>query len=140
DILSGPSQIPVPPPQVAIGIPADLLRRRPDVRSAELKAAAQSAQIGIAKADLYPAFSLTGSFGFLATDFGTARLTDVFLAKSAMITAGPSIQWNILNYGKITNNVRVQDARFQELLLSYQNTVLQAQQEVVNFLSGFLRY
>ena len=57
-----------------------------------------------------------------------------------MVTVGPSITWNILNYGQITNNVRVQDARFQQLLLSYQNTVLQAQQEVENFLAGFLRY
>ncbi len=140
DILSEASEIPVPPPQVAVGIPADLLRRRPDVRNAELLAAAQSAQIGVAKAALYPAFSLTGSFGYLSTDLGTAKLSDIFKANAAMVTVGPSITWNILNYGQITNNVRVQDARFQQLFLSYQNTVLQAQQEVENFLAGFLRY
>ncbi|SPF50377.1 Efflux pump, RND family, outer membrane lipoprotein [Syntrophobacter sp. SbD1] len=140
DILGSQSAIPVPPPAIAAGIPADLLRRRPDVRSAELLAAAQSAKIGVAKADLFPAFSLTGSFGLLSTDLGAAKLSDIFRANAATVTAGPSVQWNILNYGQITNNVRLQDARFQELLLSYQNTVLKAQQEVEDFLAGFLRY
>ena len=140
DFLNESGGIPVPPPSVGVGIPTDLLRRRPDVRSAELQAAAQCAQIGVAKADLYPAFSLTGSFGYLSTDFGTSRLADIFKANSAMIAAGPSVSWNIFNYGKITNNARVQDARFQELLLTYQNTVLQAQQEVEDYLAAFLRY
>ncbi len=139
DLLRGPKTIPVPPPSIAVGIPADLLRRRPDIRGAELKAAAQSEQIGIAKADLYPAFSLTGSFDFLASNFGPAKLTQMFNANSASITAGPGIQWNILNYGQITNNVRAQDASFQALLLTYKNTVLTAQQEVENYLTGFLR-
>ncbi|MGA3118461.1 MAG: efflux transporter outer membrane subunit [Syntrophobacteraceae bacterium] len=139
DVLSGPSGIPAPPLQVALGIPADLLRRRPDIRSAELRAVAQSAQIGVAKSFLFPAFSLTGSFGTLSTDLAPAKLTDIFLPKAVMVTAGPSIQWNVLNYGSITNNVRVQDARLQELLLTYQNTVLKAQQEVEDFLAGFLR-
>lgn len=138
-LLEGSSEIPAPPPQVAVGIPADLLRRRPDVRSAELQAVAQSAQIGVAKAELLPAFSLTGSFGFLATDAGNAKLTDMFSWKSRQGSAGPSFQWNILNYGRITNNVRLQDARFQELLISYQNTVLKAQQQVEDSLAGFLR-
>ena len=70
--------IPTAPMQVAVGIPADLLRRRPDVRSAELRAAAQSAQIGVAKADLYPAFSLTGNFGFLSSDWSRYDLSDIF--------------------------------------------------------------
>jgi NodT family efflux transporter outer membrane factor (OMF) lipoprotein len=139
DLLAGPDNIPVPPPSVAAGIPADLLRRRPDVRSAELKAAAQCEQIGIAKAQLYPAFSLTGSFDFTAANFGAANLADMFSNKAAAIAAGPSVQWNILNYGQITNNVRAQDAQFQSLLLTYRNTVLSAQQEVEDYLTGFLR-
>ncbi len=139
DYLKGVSAIPTSPPQVVIGIPADLLRRRPDIRSAEYQAAAQSAQIGVAKADLYPAFSLTGSFSFLATDAGKSRLSDMFRWSSRSIEAGPSFQWNILNYGRITNNVRVQDARLQELLIAYQNTVLTAQQEVEDNLVAFLR-
>lgn len=139
DILGDDKTIPAPPPYVAVGIPADLLRRRPDVRSAELKAESQSALIGVAKADLYPSFSLTGSFGFLATSNGSSKLTDMFGWSARTATAGPSIQWNFLNYGRITNNVRVQDARFQELLITYQHTVLQAQQEVEDSLAGFLR-
>ena len=139
DELSSSSDIPVSPPQVVVGIPADLLRRRPDIRSAELQAAAQCAQIGVAKADLYPAFSLTGNFGFVSTDLGRNSLSDMFRWSSRNIQAGPTFQWNILNYGQITNNVRVQDARFQELLIAYQNTVLAAQQEVEDNLIAFLK-
>jgi NodT family efflux transporter outer membrane factor (OMF) lipoprotein len=139
DILQGASDIPAPPPTVAIGIPADLLRRRPDVRSAELQAIAQSAQIGIAKADFLPAFSLTGSFGFLSADAGGASLVDLFSYKSRTGSFGPAIQWKILDYGRTANNVRVQDALLQELLISYKNTVLKAQQEVEDALAGFLR-
>jgi len=139
DELSGSSDIPVSPTLVILGIPADLLRRRPDIRNAELQAAAQGAQIGVAKADLYPAFSLTGSFGFVSTDLGKNSLSDMFRWSSRNIQAGPTFQWNILNYGQITNNVRVQDARFQELLITYQNVVLTAQQEVEDNLVAFLR-
>jgi NodT family efflux transporter outer membrane factor (OMF) lipoprotein len=139
ELLAGSKDIPVAPPQVAVGIPAELLRRRPDIRAAELQAAAQSAQIGVAKADLYPAFSLTGNFGFLASDWSKYDLSDIFLAKSRAFSFGPSFQWNILNYGQITNNVRVQDAAFQALVTNYQNTVLTAQQEVEDGLVGFLK-
>jgi len=139
DLIKGASEIPVSPPQVIAGIPADLLRRRPDIRSAEYQAAAQSALIGVAKSDLYPAFSLSGTFGFLSTNFDRYGLPDMFQWKNRMFQAGPSFQWNILNYGQITNNVRAQDARFQELLITYQNTVLRAQQDVEDNLSGFLR-
>jgi len=139
DELASSSDIPVSPTQVIVGIPADLLRRRPDIRNAELQAAAQCAQIGVAKADLYPAFSLTGNFGFVSTDLGRNSLSDMFKWSSRNIQAGPSFQWNILNYGQITNNVRVQDARFQELLITYQNTVLAAQQEVEDNLTAFLK-
>lgn len=139
DFFQGGSEIPVSPPQVVVGIPADLLRRRPDIRSAELQAAAQSAQIGVAKADLYPAFSLSGTFVFLSSDVGKFNLTDMFRWGSRNIQAGPSVQWNILNYGRITNNVRLQDARLQELLIAYQNAVLTAQQEVEDNLVAFLR-
>ena len=138
ELLAGSKAIPVAPPQVAVGIPAELLRRRPDIRAAELQAAAQSAQIGVAKADLYPAFSLTGNFGFLASDWSEYDLSDIFMAKSRAFSFGPSFQWNILNYGRIVNNVRVQDAAFQALVTNYQNTVLTAQREVEDGLIGFL--
>jgi NodT family efflux transporter outer membrane factor (OMF) lipoprotein len=139
DLLGDMSEIPVPPAQVAVGIPADLLRRRPDIRGAELQAAAQCAQIGVAKAELLPAFSLTGTFGFQASDVGNFALGDMFRWGSRSGSGGPALQWNILNYGQITNLVRVQDARFQQLLIAYQNTVLKAQQEVEDALVAFLR-
>jgi NodT family efflux transporter outer membrane factor (OMF) lipoprotein len=139
DFLKGSSEIPVSPAQIVMGIPADLLRRRPDIRSAELQAAAQCAQIGVAKAELYPAFSLTGNFGFLSSDVGNFKLSDMFQWRSRTAQTGPSIQWNILNYGRITNNVRVQDARFEQLLIAYQSAVLKAHQEVEDNLIAFLR-
>ena len=139
DFLKDASEIPVSSAQVVVGIPADLLRRRPDIRSAEQQAAAQCARIGVAKADLYPAFSLTGNFGFLSSDVGNFKLSDMFQWKSRTAQMGPSFQWNILNYGRIKNNVRVEDARFQELLIAYQNAVLTAQQEVEDNLAAFLK-
>jgi NodT family efflux transporter outer membrane factor (OMF) lipoprotein len=138
DLLAGPSDIPTAPEQVIVGIPADLLRRRPDVRRAELQAAAQSAQIGVAKADLLPAVTLIGNVGTLATDISPNSLRDVFTRRSLNYSAGPAIQWSVLNYGQITNNVRVQDAKFQELLIDYQNTVLKAQQEVEDGIATFI--
>src|SRR6266511_5911233 len=139
DLLEGPSVIPVSPPEVIVGIPADLLRRRPDIRSAELQAVAQSAQIGVAKADLFPAFSLIGNLVLLSTDLGSFKLSDMFRWGSRSVQVGPSVQWNILNYGQITNNVRVQDANFQQLLLAYQRAVISAQQDVDDNLVAFLR-
>lgn len=139
DVLGSKSDIPAPPVQVAIGIPADLLRRRPDIQSAEWQAAAQCAQIGVAKANLYPAFSLSGTFGLQAGDVPPFVLSNMFDWRSRLGSFGPSFQWNLFNYGQITNQVRFQDARFQELIIAYQNTVLQAQKEVENALIGFLK-
>ena len=110
----------VAPTRVAVGIPADLLRRRPDVRKAELDAAAQCAQIGFAKADLLPALSLVGNVGTLSSDIGRANLGKVFTAGSLAYSVGPTVQWNILNYGQITNNVRVQDAKFQAVMAKFE--------------------
>jgi NodT family efflux transporter outer membrane factor (OMF) lipoprotein len=138
-LLRGASGIPVPPKTVAVGIPADLVRRRPDIRAAELAAMAQSAQIGIAEANLYPAFSLTGVFGTSASTAGQGKLKRVFEARGIGFAFGPSFQWNILNYGQITNQVRVEDATLQGLLVDYQNAVLSAQQEVENGLTSFLQ-
>jgi NodT family efflux transporter outer membrane factor (OMF) lipoprotein len=138
-LLGDQSAIPQPPLEVAVGIPADLLRRRPDIRSAEFQAAAQCAQIGVAKTDLYPAFTLQGTFGFLASDAGRFKLTDIASWGSRYGSFGPAFTWNILNYGRLTNNVRLQDALFQELIFSYQDTVLRAQQEVEDGISGFLQ-
>jgi NodT family efflux transporter outer membrane factor (OMF) lipoprotein len=138
-LLKGPSGIPVSPPRVITGIPADLLRRRPDIRSAEYRAQAQGAQIGVAKADFYPAFSLSGTFGFLSTDTGSNRLSDMFKWSSRDATGASSFSWSLFNYGRISNNVRLQDARFQELITVYQSTVLAAQREVEDNLASFLK-
>ena len=138
-LLAGSSGIPVPPKTVAVGIPADLVRRRPDIRAAELAAMAQSAQIGFAEANLYPAFSLTGTFGTSASDVGRGKLKRVFEGSGITFAFGPSFRWNILNYGQITNQVRVEDAALQTLLVDYQNAVLQAQQQVENGLTSFLQ-
>jgi NodT family efflux transporter outer membrane factor (OMF) lipoprotein len=139
ELDKGQGIIPTPPTRAVVGIPADLLRRRPDIRSAEYSAMAQCAQIGVAKAQLYPAFSLTGNFGFLSSDVGRNALGDIANWRNRTGAGGPTVQWNILNYGQITNLVRVQDARFQELLIDYQKTVLKAQQEVEDNLSAFFR-
>jgi NodT family efflux transporter outer membrane factor (OMF) lipoprotein len=138
ELLRGTPAIPVPPSDVAIGIPADLVRRRPDIRAAELIAMAQSAQIGIAEAELYPAFSLFGTFGSVAATTGQNHLDDLFRHKGITFAFGPSFQWNILNYGQITNTVRVQDAKLQEFLVDYQNSVLTAQKQVEDGLATFL--
>ncbi|MGA2410575.1 MAG: efflux transporter outer membrane subunit [Candidatus Binataceae bacterium] len=131
-LLRRGSAIPVAPDSIAVGIPADLLRRRPDIRSAELQAAAQCAQIGVAKADLLPSLTLVGNVATLGSNTGSNNLTHIFTGGSLAFSAGPSVQWNIFNYGQITNNVRLQDAKFQELLADYQNAVLKAQADVEN--------
>jgi outer membrane protein TolC len=125
--------MPTMPASVAAGIPAELLIRRPDVRAAERQVAAQSPQIGVAKADLFPAISIGTILGQQDISIALAK-TSGFLGFFT-----PQFQWNILNYGRLVNNVRFQDARTQELVAAYQNTVLTAAQEVQTALRGFLR-
>jgi len=133
--LGGVGIIPTAPPELALGIPADLLRRRPDVRRIERQAAAQSALIGVAKADLYPRLSLLGSIGVRAEDFSDMFKTPGSIAGSI----GPSINWDILNYGRIEGNVHVQEARFRQLVYSYQEAVLRAGREAEDAAVGFLK-
>jgi multidrug efflux system outer membrane protein len=111
-------------------IPADLMRRRPDVRAAELQLAAQSARIGVSESELYPAIALGGSV--------------VFSASSAMRSPhgldwglGPAFVWNIFDHGRLKNQVLVQDARFQILFEQYQDTVLRAARELEDAAIGF---
>lgn len=131
-MLSSPGSIPQSPTDVAVGIPADLLRRRPDIARAELLAAAQSARIGIAEADLYPAFFLGGSFGL-----ESVSTSNLFESDSRAGTGFAGFSWPIFNYGRLRNNVRAEDARFEEALVNYQNTVLLAAREVEDALIGF---
>jgi NodT family efflux transporter outer membrane factor (OMF) lipoprotein len=131
-ILHKPGKIPSAPAKVAVGIPADLLRRRPDIRRSELQAAAQSARIGVAQADLYPAFRLLGTVGYAADSTG-----DIFNSNSLTGFGAIGFSWNFLNYGRLRNNVRVQDAKFQQLVAAYKNTVLNAAREVEDGLVSF---
>jgi NodT family efflux transporter outer membrane factor (OMF) lipoprotein len=130
----GTAPIPTVPPTVAIGIPAQLLTRRPDIRQAERTAAAQSAQIGVAISQAYPMVSISGTVGWQSQ-----KLSQLFTPAGFNGTVGPTFQWNILNYGRLLNNDRYQQARFNELVAAYQQTVLQAQSEVENGLAAFLQ-
>jgi len=118
---------------VALGMPQDLLRQRPDVRAAERNLAAQSAQIGFAVTELYPHFSIGGSIGSNATE-----TDDLFSNEGEAWSFFGSFEWNVLNYGRLESNVRLQDARFQQLLEDYRFTVLQAQVDVENAIVAYL--
>jgi NodT family efflux transporter outer membrane factor (OMF) lipoprotein len=135
-LLAGPKAIPKAPAQVAVNVPAEMLRRRPDIRSAELSAAAQCARVGIAKSELYPSFSIVGTIGLRSVSTGGS--TNFFSPDAIAYSVGPKIVFPFFNYGRLKNSVRVEDARFQQLLVQYRNTVLKAAQEVEDALSGFL--
>ena len=137
-LLKDSADVPKVPSNVDVGIPRDLLRRRPDVREALQAAAAQSALIGVAESALYPSFSVSGFFGSGSTELGTASLSDLFSWNGRALQAGGSFVFPIFNYGRLTNQVRVQDAAFQEAVLNYQNTVLAAQEDVENALAAFV--
>ena len=137
--LAGGSGIPVAPPEIVVGVPADLLRRRPDVRAAERAAAFQSEQIGIATADLFPSIAIAGVAGLDASTAYGVNLSELFNGSSFTGYIGPSFSWPILNYGRIRNNIRVQDAAFQEAAVNYQNAVLRAAAEVESSLYGFIK-
>jgi NodT family efflux transporter outer membrane factor (OMF) lipoprotein len=127
-------EIPTPGPDAALGIPADLLRRRPDIRRAERQAATQAALIGVAESEFYPHLFLNGTLEYSAQTF-----KDMFRSSALAGNVGPSMQWNILHYGRILNGVRFQDAKFRESVASYQNSVLNAQEEVENGIVTFLK-
>jgi len=133
-IIGDAAKIPVTPTSVAVGMPTDLLRRRPDIRQAEYVAAVHSAAIGVTKAELYPAFSLGGTIGFAAEDFGD--LTD---SDSSNHIVGAGFRWNIFNFGRVKNRVRANDARLQQALTGYELAVLNALREVENAQTAFIR-
>ena len=130
----GASSIPTAPPEVAVGIPANLLCRRPDIRRAEREVAAQCAQIGIAQADYFPRIGVWGFIGYAADD-----LRNLFTPQNFTAAILPSLQWNILNYGRIKNNVAAQDAKLQAVTFQYQQTVLNAGREVEDSLVQFIQ-
>ena len=136
DILKGEGSLPAIPETIATGIPADLLRQRPDVRRAELQALAQNALVGVAEANLYPSFSIAGRLGVTtaegssSTSSGDSGVEQLFSSDSIGYSIGPAFVWPFFNYGRIRNNIRVEDARLQQALLAYRETVIQASREV----------
>lgn len=136
------ASVPEAPSRIAAGLPAELLRRRPDVRAAERLAAARSARIGQAVADLYPRISITGATGFVSSTYENGRRPDlgsIFDADSFAGFIGLQVNWPILNYGRIASNIRVQDARYEQAVAAYQESVLRAAADVEAGLSEFLR-
>ena len=123
ELASVKGALPAMEPLDIQGIPAQLLLRRPDIRTAAWQIAAQSAQIGVAKADYFPAITLFGSIGWSANSLDASPDT-------LSLAAGPALTWNVFDFGRIRGNVRLQDARLQESIEVFQNSVLQAAREI----------
>ncbi len=134
DEMSAEKNIPLTPPFVPVGLPSELLQRRPDVQVAERKLAAATADIGVAKSDLFPKFSLTGIAGFQSQSAGTW-----IKAASRYYSVGPTIQWNLFQGGSIRANIRVQNARQEQALDQYQQTVLTALQDTESALTAYAK-
>jgi len=132
--LSAIQPIPAAPPEVPVGLPSDLLLRRPDVQRAERELAAATAQIGVAKADLFPKFSLTGAAGFQSVS-----VSDWFTSGSKFWSLGPTVQWNVFDAGRIRANVKVKNARQEQALASYEKTVLASFEDVENALVAYAK-
>ena len=132
--LNETKPIPVPPMTVAVGVPAETLRNRPDIRIAERNLAAQTARIGVATADLFPKFRLFGSIGL-----ESLSSKDFFERASRAWSIGPGVSWNIFDAGAIRQNIKVQTERQEQALLQYESTVLNAQEEVENVLVAFAK-
>jgi NodT family efflux transporter outer membrane factor (OMF) lipoprotein len=130
--LSRSAAIPVPPAQVPVGLPSELLLRRPDIRQAERQLAAATARIGVATSDLFPRFSLTGSFGLQSE-----RPKDLLDWDSHFYNIGPAVNWPLFQGNRVRSNIKVQDARRQQALIQYHQTVLAALRETDDALSAF---
>jgi len=131
DELAETLPIPDEPERITTGLPADLLRQRPDIRAAERRLAAQTARIGVATADLYPQFSLTGFLGLQATEAG-----DLFSSDSVNWSVGLPIRWRLFAGGAVRSQIAAEQARTEQLLAAYEQTVLRALEEVENALTS----
>lgn len=134
DEMAAEKEIPLTPPLVPVGLPSELLWRRPDVQQAERTLAAATAQIGVAKADLYPKFSLTGIAGWQSTSG-----KDWIEFASRYWTVGPTVQWELFEAGRIRANIRVQNAKQEEALDQYQQTILVALEDTENALTAYAK-
>lgn len=130
--LIDPKPIPQPPAHVAVGLPSELLRQRPDVRAAERSLASQTARIGVAKAELYPRLSLVGTFSLEASSLGNW----VSVASKAF-SFGPTIRWNLFNGGRVRAQIDTEEALTEQALVSYEQSVLLAYEEVENAMVAF---
>jgi len=130
--LAAAGPIPQPPPQIAVGIPSDLLLRRPDVARAERQLAAQTAEIGVATRDLFPRFFLSG-----LADLQSIHAADFFKWESRLVSIGPSVQLPLFTGWRVRGNIELQKAAQQELLAAYRDAVLRAFQDVEDALAGF---
>src|SRR5438093_354181 len=130
--LAAVGPIPKPPAQVAVGLPSELLLRRPDVARSERQLASQTAQIGVAARDLFPRFFISG-----AASLQSVRGSDFFDWESRLLSLGPSVSWPIFEGGRIRANIALQTAAQQELLAAYEGVVLQAFQDVEDALVAF---
>jgi NodT family efflux transporter outer membrane factor (OMF) lipoprotein len=126
------AKIPASAGQVPLGLPSELLRRRPDIRRAERELAAATARVGVATADLFPKFALTGGLGLQSSTFG-----DLPDARSLFWSIGPSVRLPLFNAGRIRANIRVQDARQEQALIRYEQAVLLALEDVENALVNY---
>ncbi len=126
--------IPDVPAEVIVGLPHELLRQRPDIRSAERQLAAQTARIGVATADLYPRFSLFGFFAFEAFDAAMW-----FNGGSLAYGLGPSVRWNLFDGGRVRSRIDLEDALTQQRLATYEQTVLNALREAEDAMVGFVQ-
>ena len=132
--LARPVLIPPTPPQIPVGLPSDLVRRRPDIRKAEAQLHAATARIGVATADLFPRFFLTGSAGFSSRDITVFGTWD-----SKYWSFSPNVTWPVFAAGRIRWNIELQDALQQEALLNYEKTVLNALKEVETALVAYAK-
>ncbi len=132
--LETPGAIPFAPPEVPPTLPSELLSRRPDLRRAERELASATARVGVAKADLFPRFSIVGIFGRRSED-----VADLRSGISQFWTLRPLVRWPIFSGGRIRANIRVQDARQEQALRQYEKAILTALEEVENALSAHTR-
>ena len=125
--------LPAAPVEIALGVPAETLRRRPDVRNAERQLAAQTAKIGVATADLYPKLTLNGSIGIDASSFA-----GLFTGNNRVFNIGPRFTWNIFNAGAVRSNIEIQNARQEQAYLQYENTIILALEEAENAITAYV--
>src|ERR1035441_1256598 len=130
--LSQAAPIPATPPEVPVGLPSDLLRRRPDVRRAERQLAADTANVGVQTAELFPKFTLTGIAGFQSF-----AVSDWFTGGSKYWSAGPTVTWRILDLGHVRSQIRAAEAQAQQSMVVYEKTVLTSCEEAENTLVAY---